>query len=146
MEGRRADLRGHDPSIDNAQGEKHVNWYIEVLKKYAVFSGRARRKEYWFFVLFNVIASVVLSVIDGMTGTLDAEGGVGLLSGLYGLAVLVPSIAVGVRRLHDIGRSGWWLLVVLVPLLGALVLLFFAVKDSQPGSNEYGPNPKEMAA
>ncbi|MGE0487138.1 MAG: DUF805 domain-containing protein [Gammaproteobacteria bacterium] len=122
-----------------------MNWYIEVLKKYAVFSGRARRKEYWFFVLFNIIVSVVLSVIDGVTGTLDTEGGVGLLSGLYTLAVIVPSIAVGIRRLHDIGRSGWWLLIVLVPLIGALVLLFFAVQDSQPGSNEYGPNPKEVA-
>lgn len=129
----------------NVRGETDVNWYIEVLKKYAVFSGRARRKEYWFFVLFNIIVSVVLSVIDGVTGTLDTEGGVGLLSGLYTLAVIVPSIAVGIRRLHDIGRSGWWLLIVLVPLIGALVLLFFAVQDSQPGSNEYGPNPKEVA-
>lgn len=132
--------------MENEQREVHVNWYIEVLKKYTVFSGRARRKEYWFFVLFNVLVSIALTFIDGVTGTLSAESGVGLLSGLYGLAVLVPSIAVGVRRLHDIGRSGWWLLIVLVPLLGVLVLLVFAVLDSQPGSNEYGPNPKEVPA
>ena len=92
--------------MENEQREVHVNWYIEVLKKYTVFSGRARRKEYWFFVLFNVLVSIALTFIDGVTGTLSAESGVGLLSGLYGLAVLVPSIAVGVRRLHDIGRSG----------------------------------------
>ena len=120
-----------------------MNWYIGVLKQYAVFSGRARRKEYWFFVLFNIIASVVLAMIDRMTGTFSADAGVGLLSGIYALAVLIPSIAVSVRRLHDTGRTGWWLLIALVPVIGAIVLLIFMVLDSQPGTNQYGPSPKD---
>ncbi|PIE23819.1 MAG: hypothetical protein CSA60_04105 [Neptuniibacter caesariensis] len=123
-----------------------MNWYLTVLKKYAVFSGRARRKEYWFFVLFNIIASLVLAFIDGLTGSFIPEAGVGLLGGIYMLAVIVPSIAVAVRRLHDTGRSGWWFLIVLLPLIGAIVLLVFMLLNSKPGENQYGPNPKESAA
>jgi uncharacterized membrane protein YhaH (DUF805 family) len=85
-------------------------------------SGRARRKEYWFFVLFNIIISIVLAVIDGVTGSFSPEAGMGLLGGIYTLAVLIPGIAVSVRRLHDTERSGWWLLIALVPLIGAIVL------------------------
>ncbi|WP_310447365.1 DUF805 domain-containing protein [Thiobacillus sp.] len=123
-----------------------MNWYLNVLKQYAVFKGRARRKEYWFFILFNLIASVVLTVIDFMTGSLDSELGIGLLSGLYSLAVLIPSLAVTVRRLHDTDRSGWWLLIGLVPLLGAIVLLVFMLLDGTPGDNQHGANPKGAAA
>jgi uncharacterized membrane protein YhaH (DUF805 family) len=123
-----------------------MNWYFNVLKQYAVFKGRARRKEYWFFILFNLIASVVLTVIDFMTGLLDAELGIGLLSGLYSLAVLIPSLAVTVRRLHDTDRSGWWLLIGLVPLIGAIVLLVFMLLDGTPGDNQHGANPKGVAA
>ena len=123
-----------------------MNWYLEVLKKYAVFSGRARRKEFWFFVLFNIIISIVLAVIDGVTGSFSAEAGMGLLGGIYTLAVLIPGIAVSVRRLHDTERSGWWLLIALVPLIGAIVLLVFMVQDSKPGQNQYGANPKEATA
>ncbi|OYW39782.1 MAG: hypothetical protein B7Z35_03200 [Hydrogenophilales bacterium 12-61-10] len=119
-----------------------MNWYLGVLKQYAVFKGRARRKEYWFFILFNLIASLVLTGVDFMTGSLDAELGMGLLSGLYSLAVLIPSLAVTVRRLHDTGRTGWWLLIGLIPLIGAIVLLVFMLLDSQPGDNEYGAHPK----
>ncbi len=122
-----------------------MNWYLEVLKKYAVFDGRARRKEYWMFTLFNLIASFVLGFIDGMLG-LTTSSGLGPLGGLYTLAVLVPSIAVSIRRLHDTGRSGWWLLLVFVPLIGGLALLVFMVLDSQSGQNQFGPNPKEIAA
>ena len=122
-----------------------MNWYLEVLKKYAVFSGRARRKEYWFFVLFNIIISIVLAVIDGVTGSFSPEAGMGLLGGIYTLAVLIPGIAVSVRRLHDTERSGWWLLIYLVPL-GAIVLLVFTAQDSKPGQNQYGANPKEATA
>ncbi|WP_101759017.1 DUF805 domain-containing protein [Oceanicoccus sp. KOV_DT_Chl] len=118
-----------------------MNWYLEVLKKYAQFSGRARRKEYWNFVLFNLIFSIVLTFIDGLTGSLSPETGLGLLSGLYALAVLIPSIAVGIRRLHDTGRSGWWILIALVPLIGALILLVFMLLDSE-ADNEYGASPK----
>lgn len=121
-----------------------MDWYLNVLKKYAVFSGRAQRKEYWFFVLFNVIIAFVLGIIDGIAG-LTGAGGFGLLGTLYSLAVLVPSLAVSVRRLHDTDRSGWWLLVGLVPILGAIVLLVFFVQDSKP-ANQYGPNPKGAAA
>ena len=113
-----------------------MNWYLDVLKKYAVFTGRARRKEYWMFVLFSVIVTIVLSLVEGIVG------GPGVLSGLYALAVLLPSIGVGVRRLHDTGRSGWWILIGLVPLVGIIVLIVFFVADSQPGTNQYGPNPK----
>jgi uncharacterized membrane protein YhaH (DUF805 family) len=120
-----------------------MNWYLDVLKKYAVFSGRARRKEYWMFFLFNLIVSIVLTIIDGVIGTLSAEAGVGLLSGLYTLAILVPAIAVTLRRLHDTSRSGWWILIALVPLVGGIVLLVFMLLDSTPGDNQYGPNPKE---
>ena len=123
-----------------------MNWYLEVLKKYATFNGRARRKEYWYFALFNFIISIVLMVIDGVTGTLNAEVGIGMLGGIYTLAVLIPSIAVSIRRLHDTDRSGWWLLIVLIPFIGVLVLLVFAVLDSTPGENQFGPNPKNVTA
>ena len=118
-----------------------MNWYVEALRKYAVFSGRARRKEYWFFILFNILIAAGLTLIDTFVGTYDTLRGVGLLSGLYSLGMLLPSLAVGVRRLHDIGRTGWWLLIGIVPLIGPIVLLVFAVLESQPGDNQYGPNP-----
>ena len=120
-----------------------MNWYLEVLKKYAVFSGRARRKEYWFFALFNVIFIIALTLIDVSAGLYDVVADIGLLSGLYSLAVFVPSIAVSVRRLHDTDRTGWWLLIAFIPLIGAIVLLVFALLDSTPGDNRYGPNPKD---
>ena len=123
-----------------------MSWYLEALKKYAVFSGRSRRMEYWYFVLFNIIVSIVLGVIDGLLGTSGSYAGAGLLSGIYGLAVLIPSLAVTVRRLHDIDRSGWWILIGLVPLIGAIVLLVFALLEGTPGDNQYGPNPKEASA
>jgi len=123
-----------------------MNWYLEVLKKYAVFSGRARRKEYWLFFLFNLIIALVLGFIDGAAGLADPQSGYGPLGGLYALAVLIPGIAVSVRRLHDTDHSGWWLFIVLVPLIGAIVLLVFMVRDSLQGQNQYGPSPKEAAA
>ena len=122
-----------------------MNWYLDVLKKYAVFSGRARRKEYWFFALFNVIIIIALTLIDVSAGLYDVVADIGLLSGLYSLAVFVPSIAVSVRRLHDTDRTGWWLLIAFIPLIGAIVLLVFVLLDSTPGDNRYGPNPKDAA-
>jgi len=119
-----------------------MSWYFAVLRKYAVFGGRARRREYWFFTLFNVIVSLLLIAIDALLGTFSTEAGIGILSGIYSLAIIIPSLAVSFRRLHDIGRSGWWILIPLIPLIGAIVLLVFAVQDSQPGDNQYGPNPK----
>ncbi len=114
-----------------------MNWYLEVLKKYAVFDGRARRTEYWMFTLFNVIIAIVLNVIDSVIGS-------PIFGGLYSLAVLIPGIAVSVRRLHDTDRSGWWLLISFIPCIGAIVLLVFMVQDSTPGDNQFGPNPKQM--
>jgi uncharacterized membrane protein YhaH (DUF805 family) len=118
-----------------------VGWYLEALKKYAVFGGRSRRKEYWYFVLFSLIVSLVLSAIDALLGTFGSTN-VGLLGGIYGLAVLIPSIAVSVRRLHDIDRTGWWVLIGLVPVIGTIVLLVFAALEGTPGQNRFGPNPK----
>lgn len=123
-----------------------MNWYLEALRKYATFEGRARRKEYWFFILFNVLAVVVLGIIDVVLGTSSKETGLGLLSGLYLLAVLLPALAVTVRRLHDTDRSGWWILIEFIPLIGGLVLLVFTLLDSTPGSNRFGPSPKGEVA
>ena len=122
-----------------------MDWYVQVWKKFAVFTGRARRKEYWVFALINVLIIVGLSVVDSLVGTFDVETGVGLLSGVYALACLIPSISVGIRRLHDTGRSGWWLLLSIIPIVG-LVLLVFLLQDSKPGDNEYGPSPKAVLA
>ena len=112
-----------------------MNWYLEVLKKYAEFDGRARRTEYWMFALINIIVSLVLTFLLGRV-----LGGV--IPALYSLAVLLPAIGVSIRRLHDTGRTGWWLLIGLVPVIGGLVLLVFMVLDSDPGENQYGPSPK----
>lgn len=122
-----------------------MNWYIGVLKKYAVFSGRARRMEYWMFALFNVLATIAVAILDNVFG-LVSQGGVGTLGVVYALAVLLPSLGVAVRRLHDTDRSGWWLLIAFVPLIGLIVLIVFFVLDSQAGQNRFGPNPKEAAA
>jgi uncharacterized membrane protein YhaH (DUF805 family) len=120
-----------------------MKWFLEALtKKYATFAGRARRSEYWYFMLFYLLAFVVLAIVDGVTGTFNEEAGVGLLSGLFLLATLIPTLAVTVRRLHDTDRSGWWILLNFIPLIGALVVLVFTVLDSQPGANRFGPNPK----
>ena len=120
-----------------------MSWYLEALKKYAVFSGRSRRMEYWYFVLFNIIVGVVLALIDMLIGTFSAMSNIGLLSGIYSLAVLIPTLAVMVRRLHDIDRTGWWILINLIPLVGTIVLLVFALTPGTPGSNRYGPDPKQ---
>lgn len=122
-----------------------MNWYIEVLKKYAVFGGRACRKEYWMFVLFNLIIVFVLGLIEGIAG-IAPKSEQSVLASLYMLAILIPGIAVAVRRLHDTNRSGLWVLIGLVPLIGGIVLLVFMVQDSQTGENQYGSNPKEVAA
>ena len=130
-----------------------MQWYLKALKQYADFGGRARRTEFWMFVLVNVVISVVLGIVDTATGTANAYavGGMasyspGILGGLYALAVLIPSIAVTVRRLHDTDRSGWWLLIAFVPLLGAIALIVFYCMDGTPGPNKFGPDPKGRGA
>lgn len=112
-----------------------MNWYVQVLKRYADFSGRAHRTEFWMFTLVNLVIILILSLLDSFIG-------VGLLGGIYSLAVLIPSLAVSVRRLHDTDRSGWWLLIGFIPVIGFIVLLVFVVQDSDVGDNRFGPNPK----
>jgi uncharacterized membrane protein YhaH (DUF805 family) len=122
-----------------------MNWYLHVLRNYAVFSGRARRKEYWMFFLFNMIFSIVFMMMDNALGIASESIGYGPLYGLYTLFVLIPSLAVLVRRLHDVGKSGWMVLIVLIPLVGAIWLLILALMDSEAGENKYGPSPKGVA-
>ncbi len=119
-----------------------MQWFMTALQKWADFSSRARRREYWFFVLIYIVIYIVLTVIDMMVGLADPATGVGVLGGIFALAMLIPSISVGVRRLHDTNRSGWWLLIGFIPIIGALVLIVFFLLDSQPGDNRFGPNPK----
>jgi uncharacterized membrane protein YhaH (DUF805 family) len=115
-----------------------MDWYVKVMKQYVDFRGRARRKEYWMFVLINLLIAIAIGIVDAMIGF-------GILGFVYAVAVFLPSIAVTVRRLHDSGRTGWWILIGLVPFVGILVILVFMVLDSQPGDNAYGPNPKAAA-
>ncbi|MGI8667754.1 MAG: DUF805 domain-containing protein [Jatrophihabitans sp.] len=110
-----------------------------VFGKYATFSGRARRSEFWWFALFAIIVDVVVGIIDSAVGN-------SILGLLVGLALVVPSLAVAVRRLHDTGRSGWWLLIGLIPIVGAIVLIVFYCQDSQAGANAHGNSPKEGAS
>jgi uncharacterized membrane protein YhaH (DUF805 family) len=118
-----------------------VNWWkVVVLERYAQFTGRAGRAEFWWFFLANLIISVVLSLL-GRASVIFA-----IISLIYSLAVLVPSIAVGVRRLHDTDKSGWWILIGLIPLVGFIVLLVLFVMEGTPGSNRYGPPPPNQPA
>jgi uncharacterized membrane protein YhaH (DUF805 family) len=119
-----------------------MNWYFEVWKKYANFGGRAGRQEYWYFVLFNILANILLGILAAIIG---AKIGMSLL-GLYSLAVVIPSLAVSVRRLHDNGRSGWWLLISLIPAIGPILLLIFLLQGSQESENQYGPRPAAALA
>ncbi|WP_321296358.1 DUF805 domain-containing protein [Marinifilum fragile] len=109
-----------------------MNWYLKVLQQYAIFSGRAGRKEFWMFVLFNLVISIAASVIDSVMGTW------GIIGGIYVLLVLIPALAVSARRLHDIGKSGWMLLVGFIPIIGAIWLIVLWASEGQPGSNQYG--------
>ena len=125
-----------------------MHWYIDVLKKYTVFSGRARRKEFWMFFLFSTIISVILAVVDEFMGWQFEMGGdiIGFLSTLYYLAVVVPYLAVIVRRLHDTERTGWWMLIAFIPFVGVLILLVFLILQGTKGDNRFGPDPKAETA
>jgi uncharacterized membrane protein YhaH (DUF805 family) len=117
----------------------YLNIYLGVFRKYAEFNGRARREEFWTFTLINIGINIVLNILISIVSGLIAP-----LAMIYGLAVLIPGLAVSMRRLHDIGKSGWWILIGLIPVLGWIALIYFGVLDSQSGSNQYGPNPKGM--
>lgn len=110
-----------------------------AFSKYVTFSGRARRSEFWWFTLFTVILYIIAGIIDRAIGN-------SVLTIIVGLGLLLPSLAVTARRLHDTGRSGWWILIGLIPLIGAIVLLVFECQDSQPGANSYGSSPKDPGA
>ena len=115
-----------------------MNWYIDVVKKYTVFVGRASRAEYWYFSLVHTLVSVLLSVLDFSLGYAHLSIGVGLLSGVYTLAVMLPVAGVTIRRLHDTNRSGWWLLIAFIPLLGLIALLVMLTLKGTNGENPYG--------
>jgi len=139
-----------------------MEWMLLPLRRYAQFSGRSRRKEFWYFVLFLFIVSFILTIIDsalGLGGSTTREfdrtaTGIsagyytsgGLLTGLFALATLIPNLAVAVRRLHDTDRSGWWILLSFLPLIGWIVLLVFYLTDGTRGPNRFGPDPKESPA
>ncbi|MBB1292097.1 MULTISPECIES: DUF805 domain-containing protein [unclassified Pseudoalteromonas] len=112
--------------------------YMNALRSYADFSGRSRRKAYWMFVLFNTIFSIVCNAVDSLLGTM-------FIGTIYSLALLIPGLSAGARRLHDTNRSGWWQLLWLVPVIGWIVLIVFYAQNSQEGENDHGPNPKEVA-
>lgn len=115
--------------------EQYTQWYIKCIRQFADFKGRARRKEFWMFALVNFVVSLVITIVGSIIGTT-------LLSTIYSLAILLPSLGVGVRRLHDVGKSGWYMLASLIPVIGWIWLLILVVQDSQPGDNQWGPNPK----
>ncbi|QYK02261.1 DUF805 domain-containing protein [Shewanella psychrotolerans] len=112
--------------------------FIGAFKKFADFTGRARRTEFWMYILFYFIFYIALAVVDGILGTFA-------LTGIFSLVMLIPSLSISARRLHDTGRSGWWQLLCLIPLIGAIVLIIFYAQDSVE-DNEYGGNPKAFAA
>ena len=113
-----------------------MEWYLKVLKNYYKFEGRARRKEYWMFVLFNLIVSIVLGIVDTAVGTGIPGTDSGIIGTIYSLVVLLPSLAVAVRRMHDVGKSGWF---ILIPIYNFIL----SVSEGDTGSNEYGPDPKD---
>jgi uncharacterized membrane protein YhaH (DUF805 family) len=118
-----------------------MNWYIQGLKKYAVFSGRARRREYWMFELINELIALALFVLAVFLGKAGFEYFISLPV-IYILATTIPSLAKLIRRLHDTNHSGWWFFIGLVPLIGPLILFSFTVKDGDRGENRFGPDPK----
>ncbi len=122
-----------------------MNWYLKVLRQYVDFSGRARRKEYWMYTLFNFIFSLGLILLDNLLGIAFEGVGYGTIYTLYALAVLLPGLAVAVRRLHDVGKTGWMILIAIIPLVGPIWLLVLFCTDGESGENQWGENPKEVS-
>ena len=118
-----------------------MDWYIKVIKKYATFSGRARRAEYWYFTLFNFLIAFGIGFIEAILG--NNSNDINIWSSLYSLFVFLPSLAVSIRRLHDTGRTRWWIWINLIPIIGWIIYLIYVCQDSQPGENQYGKNPKQ---
>lgn len=120
-----------------------MKWYLKVMKNYAQFTGRASRQEYWMFVLFNMIFAIVAIVLDNVMGLIIAGLPYGPIYMIYAFAIILPATAVCVRRLHDIGKSGWMIFISLIPVIGSIWLLILACKEGNIGSNEYGMAPEE---
>ena len=116
-----------------------MNYYIYCWQHFLDWQGRARRSEFWYFALYNFIVGVVLGIFGWVVGTQ-------IFSDIYGIAVLIPGICVGIRRMHDIGKSGWWILITLIPLIGWIWYIILCCQDSQPGTNQWGSNPKDGQA
>lgn len=112
-----------------------MEYFMGPLKKYADFTGRATRKEYWMFILFYLIFYIACAIVDSVLGTF-------IFTAIYALGMLVPTISCAARRLHDTSRSGWWQLLGLIPLIGGIIVLVFLCQDSHP-DNQFGPNPKQ---
>ncbi|HUB18058.1 MAG TPA: DUF805 domain-containing protein [Acidobacteriaceae bacterium] len=125
-----------------------MEWYLMVWQKYAEFNGRSRRKEYWMFVLFNMVVYLVLYA-GGLAMFFAGQRSIGFIlmaaCVVYALAALIPGLAVSVRRLHDTNKSGWWILIAFVPLVGGIILLVLMAIEGDPSNNLYGPNPKLLA-
>ena len=118
-----------------------VDWAKRPLQKYAEFTGRASRPEYWWFVLAQIVVMLVAMFLDSMLGTDFGGTGYGLIYLVVALGLLVPAIAVGIRRLHDTDRSGWWLLIALIPFIGVIILIVFLASEGNKGDNQYGAPP-----
>lgn len=118
-----------------------MEWYLKVINSYSDFSGRSRRKEYWMFFLINSIFSIIGFYLDNILGTAWTIGYGPIYVG-YGLAVLIPSLAVAIRRLHDVGKSGWYYLLVLLPIIGPIWLIVLFATEGEQGDNRFGSNPK----
>jgi uncharacterized membrane protein YhaH (DUF805 family) len=124
-----------------------MKWYLKVLKQYADFNGRARRTEYWMFQLFSLLVIIgiglLASLMKGIVGSETAAFLAGILILVYLIAIFIPSLAVTIRRLHDQNKSGWFLLMQLIPWVGGIIIFVFMVSDGTMGSNQYGPDPKD---
>jgi uncharacterized membrane protein YhaH (DUF805 family) len=120
-----------------------MNWYIAAFKNYAVFRGRSRRKEYWMFYLFSIVFTIAAMILDNVLGIAFPNNVCGPICCIYALATLLPGFSLSVRRLHDVGSSGWYIFIALIPIAGPLLFLIKACADGTPGENQYGPNPKE---
>ena len=135
--------------------EQFQRYFVDTLKnRYAAFAGRATRSEYWYFLLFSVIIGIILSIIDSIIinplfgiQPITDSGRTGILGTIFSLGTFIPALALAIRRLHDIGKNGWWILLGVIPIvnfIGIFVLLYFFIKDSQPGENQFGLNPKGL--
>ena len=132
------------PDILQPIKKNFMKWYLLAFEKYALFNGRSRRSEFWYFQLFHILATIVLLGIGGLITQMTGSPAGFLLIGLYILATIIPAFALVVRRLHDTGRSGWSFLIGLIPLIGSVVLIVFYCQDSKPGVNKWGANPKSV--